>query len=607
MDFRLFYSNQTGAAALVAPPTIGHVEAGGNANLVEFAIEVERSDETVDVQEVWVTYSLTSCSSGCLWRSLDLTERTDTEGLWTGTLTLPVGAAAADVRYMVQAASATGLISLATNYGAFFTPDVDPGITTPPATAGAPQPAATTLTLVSAPSSGIYAEPVTFVAELTSDGAPLAGELVVFGLGSQSLTVSTDGSGRATATFVLIDSPGATTLDISYPGATGYRAAAAERDFTIAKRETNLVVTVVQTAETVATATLTDSAGNPLREETIVFVVLDPATAVVQSAAEITNYGGQAGFTVDTAVLPPGDYTVAAFFGGNAPIVGTTLTDDDYVASTGSSGLTITGPPTTAFATCGGYDVVEVTPGLYDAPDFAGTLIVGAAGSDWLVGTAGADLILGLGAGDKIFGRGGDDVICGNAGIDIILGGSGDDILFGDEQADWLIGGYGADTLYGGPGPDDLEGNGGNDMLYGEAGFDVLLGGGGDDILDAGDDKDYLLGSSGNDTLTGGAGRDLIFGGGGNDDLFGGLDDDSLYGNSGQDALDGESGNDFCWGGTGPDTIASCEGASAAQSETDDVDGADTLPSGNPFNLNDDSGEAIQEDLNDLHLPFIVR
>lgn len=157
---------------------------------------------------------------------------------------------------------------------------------------------------------------------------------------------------------------------------------------------------------------------------------------------------------------------------------------------------------TTVFASCGGYDVFEIAPGVYEAPDFAGNLIVGTNGRNTIKSTNGPDLILGLGGADDIKGKRGDDVICGGKGADFIRGNNGQDILYGDAGFDWLIGGNGADTLYGGKGSDYLEGKNGRDSLFGEAGFDVLLGGRGNDELDGGNGFDICTGGPGNDTLT---------------------------------------------------------------------------------------------------------
>lgn len=175
---------------------------------------------------------------------------------------------------------------------------------------------------------------------------------------------------------------------------------------------------------------------------------------------------------------------------------------------------------------CGGFDIYALSSGGYAAPAFSGALIVGTNGHDHINGTDGNDLMLGLNGNDKINGKDGNDVICGGEGHD------------------WLHGHQGNDHIDGGPGWDDLIGHHGLDELFGGDGFDILLGG------------------HHNDQLWGDAGPDLLFG------------------EQGDDGLDGGNDYDFCHGGPGVgDTIANCEGASAA-AVGDDRDLADTSDDG---------------------------
>ncbi|MEM7133726.1 MAG: Ig-like domain-containing protein [Chloroflexota bacterium] len=243
------------------------------------------------------------------------------------------------------------------------------------------------------------------------------------------------------------------------------------------------------------------------------------------------------------------------------------------------------------FATCGGFDVFETANGVYEAPDFPGTLIVGTNKNDWLRGTSGPDLILGLKGNDDIFGRNGDDVICGGNGVDIIQGNGGNDSIYGEKNADWLIGNNGDDLLYGGAGWDDLSGGSGSDQLFGGAGYDVLIGGRG---------SDELFGENGPDALYGSNGKDKLFGGNGSDVLFGG---------SGNDELDGGKSNDYCKGNSGWDTIINCENAQAATSEmtipdyTEDDIEVDT--DAVRFANDGDGEHAIIQRIQELFLPLI--
>jgi len=295
-----------------------------------------------------------------------------------------------------------------------------------------------------------------------------------------------------------------------------------------------------------------DSAGPANEDQSLsTTAVTDPAGGVATINADDTvTYTPDAGFTGTDSF----DYT---------------LCDSDSACMNATVTITVTADAA-PFATCGGYDLFETAPGVYEAPGFAGNLIVGTNGYDWLQGTNGPDLILGLQGPDDIWGKEGDDVICGGDGVDIILGMKGNDTLFGDDQPDWLIGGPDNDTLYGGKGWDDLFGSSGQDTLHGEGGYDVLLGGRG------------------------------------GDDLFGGNGPDDLYGNRGDDDLNGGDGNDFCKGGPGKDTIAECESASVSSVTPDDVAAIDE-EAARRSNDGTDGEHAIVKRIQELFLPLITR
>ncbi|MEZ4620918.1 MAG: Ig-like domain-containing protein [Caldilineaceae bacterium] len=290
---------------------------------------------------------------------------------------------------------------------------------------------------------------------------------------------------------------------------------------------------------TIATVTITVEQGNraPIVKDLVISIDQDTAAAITLPAVD--EDGDALTFSIESppnngtlsGMAPNLTYTPAPGFNGNDSF--TFKANDRFVDSKVATVTIIVNAVATPFATCGGYAVFETAPGVYEAPDFPGTLIVGTDGYDWLIGIDGPDLILGRQGDDDLWGGDGDDVICGGAGVDIILGMSGNDTIYGDDQPDWIIGGSDDDTLYGGAGNDDLFGNGGNDTLHGEG------------------DNDILLGGLQNDVLYGGEGAD------------------GLYGNLGDDELFGGPADDFCLGGFGSDTIAECEGASAADTTAD--------------------------------------
>ena len=90
------------------------------------------------VQEVWITYAAVN---GTVWQTLDLTRNVLEPALWEGVL--PVGAAApADLRYMVQAVSGVGLVTLLTNDGEYCAPGIDRGAPVAPPLTTSTAPAA---------------------------------------------------------------------------------------------------------------------------------------------------------------------------------------------------------------------------------------------------------------------------------------------------------------------------------------------------------------------------------------------------------------------------------------------------------------------------------
>ena len=69
-----------------------------------------------------------------VWQSLDLVQDPLDTTLWQGTLAAAElgGAAPADLRYLIQAVNGVGLVTMATNQGAYSRPDVDPAQPSPP-------------------------------------------------------------------------------------------------------------------------------------------------------------------------------------------------------------------------------------------------------------------------------------------------------------------------------------------------------------------------------------------------------------------------------------------------------------------------------------------
>ena len=124
LGMRLFYTPTNLAVpagqsdpTLAAPPAIGDVTGTVLNGVVTFSARVT-GDPVAGVQQVWVTWTGQQGGAGHgQWRSILLTQNPDDSTLWTGTLQLPSGQPFQGVRFLVQAASGVGTVSLAVAEG----------------------------------------------------------------------------------------------------------------------------------------------------------------------------------------------------------------------------------------------------------------------------------------------------------------------------------------------------------------------------------------------------------------------------------------------------------------------------------------------------------
>jgi hypothetical protein len=342
LAFRLFYSANTqsytnvdagvtNTPALAGPPVITRILAASDGGQVSFAATVT-GDPSAGIQAVWVTYTGLDAPFFGRWESLDLTQDADDSRVWRGALDLQ-GMAPESLRYVAQAANGVGLVSLATNKGAYYQPDVDPG-----APGGAPEdaepPAPVELALLSPPAEGVYGTAVTFTAQLTSAGAPLAGETLQFGLTTQRQTAVTNADGVASVTLTLISEPvspsDADAVRVAYAGRPGLAAGSASVPFEIkpiAARLTVRTTTPTFSADTQAAdlkISLTDDTGRPLPHKGVLILVQESATGeVVFGEQVITDLYGDA--DLRAADLSGSSYTVNAYFASVVVVDGVTI------------------------------------------------------------------------------------------------------------------------------------------------------------------------------------------------------------------------------------------------------------------------------------------
>ena len=169
------------------------------------------------------------------------------------------------------------MVNLVTNFGAYYTPDIDPGELAQPLPNQSVV-AATNLTLLSPPSSAAYLNTVTLQARLISGSTPLAGQTVSFSFGTQQINATTDSSGLAQANLTLLAAPGSLPIQATFAGGPGYIGTSVSSPLTLSKQPTTLTLAPATTSVPVGSniglvATLVDGGGRPLPNRTVLFVL----------------------------------------------------------------------------------------------------------------------------------------------------------------------------------------------------------------------------------------------------------------------------------------------------------------------------------------------
>lgn len=343
--FRLYYSgNLTTYAGEVdsvpgraGPPSIAAVFASSTETNVHFSTRVV-GNPSAGIQEVWVTYTATAGAWAGRWVSLDLVQDAADSTLWSADLPLPGGLRAGDIRYVVQVVNGVGLVAFHSRQGNYFIPDFVEGA----ADANA---VVTTVALVEPPTSAAFGSRVSVTARLTADGSPVENRNLVFRLGDQ-LAFATTGSGAqaglATATLSLTTLPGTYELKAFFPGGPGLAPSWSASTFEITRAHTLLQMVpaagvLAGTSGETLTGVLTDAAGSPLVERTVLFVLSGTGTNLVRPA--ITDYAGRA--NLGGLSLGTGQYDVRGYFAAvvaNLPGSGETLdlTDPRYEPAVGT-------------------------------------------------------------------------------------------------------------------------------------------------------------------------------------------------------------------------------------------------------------------------------
>jgi hypothetical protein len=305
---RLFYSSYTGQAALATAPAVTNVAGTASGNVVTFQATVT-GDPSAGIQSVWVSWTGAGGGAGH-WQSLDLSPIAGTANVYSGQLPLPTGTAPSDVRFIVQAANGTGLVTVADNLGAY--------IRVFDASAASVV-SATSVTLDANPTSGTVNGQVGVGATLKTGSTPVSGKKITFQVGSDQIVATTDGSGHASANLPITSVPGAGyQLSASFAGDSSYQPSGDTRAFTIAKQNTSTTLSGPANAQ-VGTpsgivATLKDSSGAPIQFKTIWYVTTGASSSTI---AVLTDISGVASYGIAPNV--GGAYTIAACFSKPSP------------------------------------------------------------------------------------------------------------------------------------------------------------------------------------------------------------------------------------------------------------------------------------------------
>ncbi len=338
LGLQLYYSSNTATyganiPALAAPPAISGVTDTVLPGAVPVSVHVT-GDPSAGIQKAWLTFTAEQGSFYGAWQSVDLVQDSVDSTLWTGTIVLPAGQNASDVRYIVQAVNGVGMVGLDNNLGDGYTPGVRVGFVPV-------QPVRVPTTIVldpTTPATGVVGTSVAVGATLV--GAPPASE-VTFSLGSFSVKTTVGLTGHATATIPLQDAVGNYTVTASYAGDAAFKGSTDARSFGIVQIPTAL--TVAPGAPGTVSAVLSRTVpGIPLSQQTVVFTIAGP---VSKQLTATTDPQGRA--TVPTGVLPDGNYTVTVDFAGTPSTFSSSTASTVIVRDTVGpvvTGLTLTPP-----------------------------------------------------------------------------------------------------------------------------------------------------------------------------------------------------------------------------------------------------------------------
>jgi hypothetical protein len=328
--FRLYYSTLPDARALAAAPAVYNVSlAPDGLGNVTVTVRVGGL-MSVGVEEVFATYTgVTGSSLYGTWTSTapltpDATAVTRGDAFArTYRGTIPLGATNAnDLRVLIQAVGGNGLVTWASNDGAYYR--------VPSETATVADPKVATALTLSVQPNGAYRATVPVSATLTAAGSPLANKAVAFRSGGLRIDAMTNASGVASAQLFLRSAPGVTNVSVGFAEEQHYLASGDQSQITIDRAAAQLAITASTPLPTGGSAIIATLRGGaePLANQTV--TLQDTPTHQVQTFTD--GYGRVRIDTTDG--FPSGAYSVAIAYEGN----------DRYGPATGASSVVVFNP-----------------------------------------------------------------------------------------------------------------------------------------------------------------------------------------------------------------------------------------------------------------------
>jgi len=166
------------------------------------------------------------------------------------------------------------------------------------------------------PTTAVYHHPFTASATLTdaSGGAPVAGESVLFSLGSDTCSGTTNPSGVASCSITPSQAAGSYTMTATFAGDADYLGSSDSAPFSITKEATTLSydgpAEIANGYPATLSGTLEEDLGTPIAGRTVTFTLGSGASA--QSCTGVTGPSGQAQCTIADVAQPGSATTVSA-------------------------------------------------------------------------------------------------------------------------------------------------------------------------------------------------------------------------------------------------------------------------------------------------------